>query len=213
MAIVKPLLYPVIVTRKRVRTLLLIVWIICLGNFCGQIVIGVFVRNKTRGNNICANKNYSKSQDSFYVYLGFSVLTYFGIMSLCYFRIYYAAQNLRISKNVSSNPRTRVERTQPDRIRLRVLRSTVTMAIVVGACGICWIPTSVKLFLEVYGNFDSLFSLGVFSEMVLFVNSMVNPIIYGWRYPEFSSAYGKVVRGIYINLTTMQPKTSDRPTL
>lgn len=209
MAIVKPLSYPIIVTRKRVRLLLIIVWIFCIGNFCSQIVLSVFFTNNKRAYNICANNNYSKTQDSFYLYLGFSVITYFGLMSLCYIRIYYVAQNLG-RKRATSNPTTRVERAQESRIRLRALRSTATTAIVVGVCGICWIPTSLKLFLEVYGNFNSLFALGVFSEMVLFANSMVNPIIYGWRYPEFSHAYGKVVRGMYLHVLAIKATKTDR---
>ncbi|KAJ8044935.1 G-protein coupled receptor 12 [Holothuria leucospilota] len=76
------------------------------------------------------------------------------------------------------------------------LRGLVTMAIVVGAFGICWLPTSFQFLYEVYSDYTAteLFVVQTVCEYIACVNSMVNPIIYAKRNVEFYKGMRDVIR-------------------
>ncbi|KAJ8044934.1 D(2) dopamine receptor [Holothuria leucospilota] len=70
------------------------------------------------------------------------------------------------------------------------------MAIVVGAFGICWLPTSFQFLYEIYFDYTAteLFVVQTVCEYIAFVNSMVNPIIYAKRNAEFHKGMMDVLR-------------------
>lgn len=74
-------------------------------------------------------------------------------------------------------------------------RGLVTMAIVVGAFGICWLPTSFQFLFEIFSKYDdvTLFVVQTICEYFAFANSMVNPIIYARRNKEFHLGMRNVI--------------------
>lgn len=118
------------------------------------------------------------------MFLAFIILFLFLLLVLCYVRIYVVAVKF-VKKRRSDD----VENSK------QVISTTVTTAIIVCMCGICWLPTTFKYVCRSYCLFTTreFLMLFMFCEIVLYLNSVVNPIIYGYRIQEFRKAYSKVL--------------------
>lgn len=82
--------------------------------------------------------------------------------------------------------------------RKAMVRTAVTTAIILGAFAICWLPSTVKFIIEIYINTteDKLFIIQTTADILAYGNSMVDPIIYGYRNDLFRSTYKRIFRRV-----------------
>ncbi|XP_071811347.1 adenosine receptor A2b-like isoform X2 [Apostichopus japonicus] len=103
------------------------------------------------------------------------------------------ASHLRTNISNASSNSTPSEREVTAR-----LRATITMAMVLGAFIFCWLPTVFKHIYEIkhWYDFDIMFAVRTIVEIMAYLNSMINPIIYGYRNHLFRKSYKKLLNQV-----------------
>ncbi|KAJ8045356.1 Adenosine receptor A2a [Holothuria leucospilota] len=191
-AVSRPITHRRIVSLRRIKTLLTILWLILLVNCFLAILTKILATKDDPDTYNCDNYTIGKGNPahSYEIFVSCLILFFFLLMALCYVRIYFIAREI-----LNRRHGDRGDRGDRGDSRKRIISTTSTTAIVVVVCGICWLPTIFKYFCRAYCNYDKRNFLVLFTvcEMVLYSNSMVNPIIYGYRMPEFRKAYRKVL--------------------
>lgn len=197
----KPLKYPMIMTWTKTYILIAVIFAIALIN---ASLIFVYAEDTGRWLS-CAIGN-STVEDIFYIP---NILL--PSLGLCYlnYRIYKVAKNqrrkIRIAScasqtgNQNSDAGETANKPQEERREmLRQIKMVKTFAIILGVYFVCLFPKIISSQLSSQGVSISL-SVSVATGMLVGVNSVVNPFIYGIRNKEYRIAYrqyfSKFLRG------------------
>lgn len=187
----RPLKYPTIMTTRRCRIVIAFVWLI--GGSFGAIPILSPPENPTLW--VCGITKYEESTVSVHRLGSVAFIPVFlFLLCLVYIRIYAVVR--KHVKEQSERIKSQSQKDNASSVRTSMTRTTVTTAIVLTAFAICWLPTTAKFVLEIYANttLEETFLYNTAAEVLSFGNSMVNPIIYGYRNDLFRSTYKQVIR-------------------
>lgn len=197
----------------RVKFFIGCIWSACLITGMWPVVGGLVDRPDVADVNICGEAYYKDggSHSIAQLYSAFAVLVFFLAIVAFYSRIYSIALKRINSRPVHepSNPMSatttsseqtgsRATEHMPERQSpTRSFRFTVTLARIIVVSGICWAPSSIKSVVFILGSYDafSRFVISSACDFILFVSSLVNPLIYDWCSPDFRNAYIKVLKG------------------
>ncbi|XP_016087132.1 trace amine-associated receptor 13c-like [Sinocyclocheilus grahami] len=83
-------------------------------------------------------------------------------------------------------------------------KAAKTLGVVVGAFIICWLPFFINSLIDPYINFSTPFALFETFVWLGYINSTINPIIYGLFYPWFRKTLSLI-----ITLKIFEPNSSD----
>ncbi|KAJ8026603.1 Histamine H2 receptor [Holothuria leucospilota] len=190
-AVTRPLKYPTIMTTRRCRIVVAFVWFI--GGFFGTIPILLPPENPTLW--VCGITRYEEFSVSVHRMSCVAFIPVFlFILCLVYIRIYSVVR--KHVKERSERIKSQSQNDNASSASTSTTRTTVTTAIVLAAFAICWLPTTAKFALELYGDtaLEETFLYQTAAEVLSFGNSMVNPIIYGYRNDLFRSTYKQIIR-------------------
>ncbi|KAJ8027319.1 Adenosine receptor A2b [Holothuria leucospilota] len=192
-AVTRPLKYPTIMTTRKCRVFTAFVWI--FGSFFGVLPVISPPANPTRW--VCGLANYEGSTVSIHRIGSVAfipVILFF--LCLVYIRVYIVA--MKHVREQSERIKAQTKKDDKSSAKSAMIRTTVTTSIVLGAFAICWLPTTAKFFVELYVTTteENLFTIQTIAEILSFGNSMVNPIIYGYRNALFRSTYKRILQSV-----------------
>ncbi|KAJ8044933.1 G-protein coupled receptor 12 [Holothuria leucospilota] len=141
---------------------------------------------------VCRAESYGNEQDVITLIVAGFVPAYFLLMSGLYLVMLRKATNQIKKHRTLTNGDYGKNLIKEARSRRRGL---VTMAMLVGAFGLCFLPSSFQFVYEVYATYTlkQLIIVQTFCEYPVFVSSMINPVIYGLRNKNFRKAMKAVV--------------------
>lgn len=177
-SVCKPLKYPNIVTSFRAKVVISIIWFynISFG------LLPIFIPDTTEREWTCRAESYGAEQDILTLVIAGFIPVYFLLMTSLY---------MIMLRKASQHVHRLREMTQKQHQNARnQRRGLVTMAMVVGAFGLCFLPSSFQFTYEVYGKYTltELIIIQTLCEYPLFLNSCINPIIYALRNDGFNKA-------------------------
>ncbi|KAJ8030598.1 Adenosine receptor A2a [Holothuria leucospilota] len=192
-AVTRPLKYPTIMTTRKCRIMIAIAWL--NASFFGAIPVLTRPPNPTLW--VCGRTKYEGS--SFRIHRLASVAfipVILVFLCLVYIRLYIVA--MKHVREQSERIKAQTKKDDGSSARSAMIRTTVTTAIVLGAFAICWLPITAKFFVEVfvYTTEEALFTIKTAADVLSLGNSMVNPIIYGYRNALFRSTYKRILRSV-----------------
>lgn len=206
-AIQKPFRYEFIVTRRRVITILLLIWVFV--TVTSSIPLADFeFRADTYG---CADPAYEK-KGPFSPYIFFLValfvITPFTIICFSNAVVFKTAlaqvrQLSRVEKNLRESTADiceteETQQTKPTESHClkREIKCARTFALVVGIFLLCYTPFYVAgTYRKVAGPAKVPSSVMLPTMWIAFANSFCNPIVYGFRYSPFRRAFKALWRG------------------
>ncbi|KAJ8026608.1 Adenosine receptor A3 [Holothuria leucospilota] len=190
-AVTRPLKYPTIMTTRRCGIVVAFVWL--TGGFFGAIPVLSPPENPTLW--VCGITKYEESSVSVHRMGSVAFIPVFlFILCLVYIRIYAVVR--KHVREQSERIKSQSQNDNASSARTSMTRTTVTTAIVLAAFAICWLPSTAKFASELYGDMtlEETFLYQTAAEVLSFGNSMVNPIIYGYRNDMFHSTYKQIIR-------------------
>ena len=125
----------------------------------------------------------------FMLIVSFIMVILLGVVSVCYFKVIKKLKkNARkvIGNGVSSIPKTFTQQTSHIAVKKKTtISALVTMAFFISLC-----PRFIMiLVLTIIGrDFDKVVVSGMCTEIFIYLNSAVNPILYIWRLPDIREA-------------------------
>ncbi|XP_072167021.1 adenosine receptor A2b-like [Diadema setosum] len=194
-AVAKPLKYPSLLTRSRAKKSSAIAWAVIILYMCVIVVLY----------HLTIVYDYLKYDEGtpfqiFWNYFPSSmILVAMVVTSVIYGYVLYQAHQLRgrmksmMKKHV---PAASIRTTN----RAKQLRATKTLAIVVLAFAICWLPISVTIFIEVGPSYDPGLSLA--PTLFYYANSVMNPLIFAYRSRDFREAFKSILAALLCCFTT-----------
>ncbi|XP_071843634.1 adenosine receptor A2a-like [Apostichopus japonicus] len=186
MAISRPLRYHAMMTRQ--KTIKIIIFWFAFGFCFGTLPVWSFGSDPYQW--VCGLEQYDAPILTVHALVGsFLIPTWLLLLIIAYVRIFYIAY---LRKDSVSNNRSQRAKSVQWKMRMR---TTITSAIVLGTFTIFWLPQSFKNVFEIYLATDlkSLLAVQTFCEMLTFISSFMNPIIYGWRNHQFRTAYKQIL--------------------
>ncbi|PIK58680.1 putative adenosine receptor A3-like [Apostichopus japonicus] len=194
-AVTYPLKYPLIMTPRKVKRILCVVWI--LGVFVGVTPsLGSLNYPKQW---VCGTANYQAGTVMSILYSYLQLLP--SSVSCClsfYVRIFTVAN--KHMKEVSERRRAGMDETKVKRLEAKSrLNATVTSVLVVMAFTVCWFPGSIKNVVEAFVEPSERiqFTYQTTAEYFGFFNSAVNPIIYASRYRKYRVTFHRIMRLLF----------------
>ncbi|XP_071832127.1 adenosine receptor A2b-like [Apostichopus japonicus] len=182
-----PLRYVTIVTPLRAKIAIFIIWIY-------NILFGVvpFLVPGGEGDQWVCDGDHGGDNDIATVLLVIAI--FIPVYFICMLFL-YAILLRRVMQHIRNHSQLTSQNNDNSDARSRA-RGLVTMTIVVGAFGICWLPTSFQFFFEIYFTYSAvvLIIVQTVCEYIAFVNSLVNPIIYARRNKDFHSGMMDAMR-------------------
>ncbi|XP_068742568.1 beta-1 adrenergic receptor-like [Montipora capricornis] len=190
-AIILPLVYHRKMTARRIFWALIFVWIVAIllsfSPFLG--LKSSIVQERNHQHKICRFAD-TMSAEYLTTFACITVLMPTLFISFAYVRMYRAASKLkRRLKSLQVQP----SRGQEITSALKESKSAKTIGIVVGVFYLCWIPFMIAVVLSAF--FKDLVTpvvVLVISTLV-FSNSAMNPVLYGYLNRDFRSAYKKLL--------------------
>ena len=204
-AIQKPLRYQFIVTRRRVLTILLLIWVSVSVTL--NIPLADFeFRADTYG--CTSDSNRDSSEDSVYIFflVGLFIIFPFGIIffsNVVVFKTAFtqARQLSRVERSLRESSANMCEESEPQHSTKTVethslkreIKSAGTFALVVGIFLLCYTPFyTAGTYRKIAGPLKVPRNVLVTTMWVGFANSFCNPIVYGLRYSPFRKAFKKL---------------------
>ncbi|XP_071842895.1 adenosine receptor A2a-like [Apostichopus japonicus] len=184
-AISRPLRYHVIMTRQ--KTTKIIIFCVAFGFCFGTLPVWSFGSDPNQW--VCELEQYDAPILTIHALVAaFVIPLWLLLLIIAYVRIFYIAY---LRKDAVSNSRS--QRAKSVQWKMRT-RTTITSAFVLGSFTIFWLPHSFKNIFEIYlaKDLKSLLAVQTFCEMLTYISSFMNPIIYGWRNHQFRIAYKQI---------------------
>ena len=202
-AIQKPFSYESIVTRRRVMTVLVLIW--ASGVIVPNIPFANFeFRAVTYGCSDMKWENTRRSFSPFSIFLvGIFVVIPFAIICFSNAVVFqtafnHARQLSRVEKSLEQSSADICEKEEHQQAKQRIenhslkreIKSAHTFALVVGLFLLCYIPFySVGTYRGLSRSAKVPSSVVRITTWVAFANSFINPIVYGLRYSPFRKAF------------------------
>ncbi|KAJ8045176.1 Adenosine receptor A2b [Holothuria leucospilota] len=187
-AVSRPLRYPRIVTKQRCIAVLIVGAVFSIAA-CSWPSFSMGQSDDW----FCGEQKKTEVVSAFVLGLCFIIVLYFGVMIFCHIHmIRTAIKHVRLRRTLSKSSKT--ERTEQEDAKSR-LRATVTVGIIMGAFAICWTPIIFKFLFQSFAHYSSktFLIVQVACEIPFYANSMVNPIIYGYRNEHFRHGYKRAL--------------------
>ncbi|KAJ8044368.1 Histamine H2 receptor [Holothuria leucospilota] len=188
LSLICPLKYSHIVTSCRMKVVIATIW---LCNFAFAFS-PLYVPHPATDEWVCSyNQHYGDEVKLLYLIAAFGIPAFSTLMFLLYtFMLAIAYQKIKMHRKLSNNVAVIDAK--------KHFRGVVTMATVVGAFVVCLVPTSFKLFFEIYisATKEVLVTVETLCEFLLFLNSMLNPIIYGCLNQQFRAGFKEVLQSL-----------------
>lgn len=188
-------------TRRKCKILAAVAWVV------GSVFGGLPFFSAAEDPNlwVCgvANNKVTGVEIQRLVIVGGILIT---LLLLCFVYVRIFAIALKHTKH-----RRKLQNLDPSN-RKAMEKTAVTTAIIVGTFAICWLPSTVKYVIEIYINTteEKLFVIQTAADVLAYGNSMVDPIIYGYRNDLFRSTYKRIfhrVCGCFKRNETRLPTT------
>lgn len=202
-AIQKPFRYQFIVTRKRVISILLLIW------FSVVVILNVPLadfefRADTYG---CASPStHGSSRDSPYIFFLVALFVILPFVIICFSNavvfktaVTQARQLSRVERSLRESsmdicdqqePQQGAEKTMYNHSLKREIKSARTFALVVGIFLLCYTPFyTAGTYRKIAGPVTVPRNVMIITMWVAFANSFCNPIVYGLRYSPFQKAF------------------------
>ena len=204
-AIQKPFRYQFIVTRKRVITILLLIWL------CVVVILNIPLadfefRADTYG---CASPSArGSSRDSPYIFFLVALFVILPFAIICFsnavvFKTAFmqARQLSRVERSLRESSADICEQHKPQQGEKtmhnhslkREIKSARTFALVVGIFLLCYTPFyTAGTYRKTAGPIKVPRNVMIVTMWIAFANSFCNPIVYGLRYSPFRKAFKKL---------------------
>lgn len=143
----------------------------------------------------CGDLKKTTVVNVFVIALSVIIILYFGIMIFCHLcMIRTALKHVRLRRTLSTSAKPEQSGVEDARSRLR---ATVTVAIIMGAFVVCWAPITFKFWYQSFFTYSNrtFLIVQVTCELPFYANSMINPIIYGYRNAQFRLGYKNALHG------------------
>ncbi|KAJ8044635.1 Octopamine receptor beta-2R [Holothuria leucospilota] len=193
LSVLRPLQYPYIVTTGRVKVFIAIIWLYNIAFVC----LPLYLPSLEPDEWVCAyDRQYENEVNLLLLITAYEIPAYVLFMILVYtYVLTISFQHIKKRRELTNSMHDKTQAIADAKARFR---GVVTMAIVVGAFGICLLPTSFKLFFEIYilATRGTLITVQTLCEYMLFLNSMLNPIIYGYLNQQFRAGFKKVLEKV-----------------
>ncbi|XP_078383002.1 octopamine receptor beta-1R-like [Oculina patagonica] len=204
-AIQKPFRYQFIVTRRRVVTILLLIWVSVV------VILNIPLadydfRADTYG---CASpSSQESSRDSPYIFfmVGVFVIIPFAIICFCNAVVFKTAfrqarQLSRVEQSLRESSADICDEDEPQQgaktveshSLKREIKSARTFVIVLGIFLLCYTPFyTTGTYRKIAGPVEVPRNVMIITMWIAFANSFCNPIVYGLRYAPFRKAFKKL---------------------
>ena len=185
LAIVTPLVYHKNMTPQRYFYIITTVWIL-------GIVFGI-IPNIGSGNpneSVCVmDYKTSHAVRIFMLIFAIFIPVVLSAMGLMYFHIFRTARSQANRIAALRRALFRKDDNQTDEQSAQ-MKATTTTAIILGGFAACWMPMSLKFFIEASLELDpyAILLLQTILEFPAYANSVMNPLIYSYRSAEFRTA-------------------------
>ncbi|KAJ8044636.1 Octopamine receptor beta-2R [Holothuria leucospilota] len=193
LSVLRPLQYPYIVTTNRVKVFIAIIWLYNIAFVC----LPLHVPSLGPDEWVCAyDHQYENEVNLLLLITAYEIPAYVLFMILVYtYVLTISFHHIKKRRELTNSMHDKNQAIADAKARFR---GVVTMATVVGAFGICLLPTSFKLFFEIYipATRETLITVQTLCEYMLFLNSMLNPIIYGYLNQQFRAGFKKVLEKV-----------------
>lgn len=186
-AISRPLRYTTLVTKRRC------VIVITLGAVFSVLACAWPAFSIKESDWFCDDQKKNEVVSAFVIILCIIIILYFGVMIFCYMcMIRKALRHLRLRRTLSNTIKSKQTNQEDAKSRLR---ATITVAIIMGAFMVCWAPIFFKFLFQSFFQYSAktFLIVQVTCEIPFYANSMVNPIIYGYRNEHFRVGYIRVL--------------------
>ena len=202
--IIKPLRYSSIVTQHRTSLSIVALW---SAVFIHVLVLYIF-GSAIDPSSPCVFFGVLGNASRTIMYIELSIIV--AVLIVCQTIILLTAKKLNRTEPHISHFAPSLQPQQIERLRQRKMAGTI--AVVIGTFLVCYIPATIFniLFSKLYSGQWS-FTMLLCSrclKMVLWMQSLVNPFIYGWRNKSFHRAYRKLL-GMKPNHVEPHPVTSN----
>ncbi|XP_022089154.1 D(2) dopamine receptor-like [Acanthaster planci] len=202
LAIMTPLVYHTTMSPRRYSYIIACVWV-------SGLAVGIIPNFGSSEDKDVCNANYEPSHavQLFMLIFALGIPTVLASMGLMYFHIFRKA---RLQANRIAALRRALHRVEEHRTAQEhsaQMKATKTTAIILGGFAACWIPMSLKFFLEVFIDMDAytILILQTVLEFSAYANSAINPVIYCYRNAEFRTAFCKILAPLKICSTRTRP--------
>ncbi|KAJ8042232.1 Adenosine receptor A2b [Holothuria leucospilota] len=186
-AVSSPLKYPLIMETRKCKYILTPVWVIGL-------VLGMlpsYGGTKYPYQWVCGTVNYDAKVVTIHSLLISGFIPTVSIILLgLYARIFVISYNH--VKSISERRRVGMDESKVQHLESKSrMRATVTAVLVVAVFSICWLPLSVKMFVEAFVDPPERiqFIYQTATEFLAYLNSGMNPIIYTLRSKKYRGVF------------------------
>ena len=193
-----PLKYDLIVTCRRTYFALLMIW------FLGIILtpFNLLFKTESRVHRFCGDNTFLHV----FTFFLYKLIPFFIIFILNY-KIFKIAQEQRLKIAVNSVPSYTMQSRNPSSINsvfsrwriTRELKNIKTIGIIIGVLLCCILPYTILRFVELLWCNESCvrFEVELSFAVLVGVNSIVNPFIYGIRQREYRNAFRRLWSKMY----------------
>ena len=187
-AVAKPLKYQSLITRRRTRLASIISYLIIVPY---MVLVAILYYEDINNKDVELNKIVF---GIFWDYFPSScIVIAMVITSVIYSYVFHQARLLRSRMTSMMMRGSTASATGRTSRRNKQIRATKTLAIVVLAFALCWLPISIAIFLGGNPpNYEPMVSLG--PTMLYYANSIMNPLIYAHRSKDFRDGFKAVIR-------------------